>query len=81
MELTEQLRSTEDKGRAEREALLDHLHGLKTESAAAKLENQSLKVKPAESVSSLDSGDSVGECYSDFVLITMSARLIHFCLE
>ncbi|XP_035810565.2 outer dense fiber protein 2 isoform X4 [Amphiprion ocellaris] len=42
-ELTEQLQSTEDKGRAEREALLDHLHGLTTESTAAKLENQSLK--------------------------------------
>lgn len=43
-ELTEQLQSTEDKGRVEREALLDHLHGLTTESTAAKLENQSLKV-------------------------------------
>ncbi|XP_022073662.1 outer dense fiber protein 2 isoform X2 [Acanthochromis polyacanthus] len=42
-ELAEQLQSTEDKGRAEREALLDHLHGLTTESTAAKLENQSLK--------------------------------------
>ncbi|XP_042365171.1 outer dense fiber protein 2 [Plectropomus leopardus] len=42
-ELTEQLQSTGDKGRAEREALLDHLHGLTTESTAAKLENQSLK--------------------------------------
>ncbi|KAM4528655.1 outer dense fiber protein 2 isoform 2-T2 [Odontesthes bonariensis] len=42
-ELTEQLRSTEDKGRSERELLLDHLHGLTTESNAAKLENQSLK--------------------------------------
>lgn len=44
-ELTEQLHSTEDKGRVEREALLDRLHGLTTESTAAKLENQSLKVK------------------------------------
>uniref|UniRef100_A0A3B4ZR02 Outer dense fiber protein 2 n=1 Tax=Stegastes partitus TaxID=144197 RepID=A0A3B4ZR02_9TELE len=42
-ELTEQLQSTEDKGRAEREVLIDHLHGLTTESTAAKLENQSLK--------------------------------------
>ncbi|XP_078127042.1 outer dense fiber protein 2 isoform X1 [Sander vitreus] len=42
-ELTEQLQSTGNKGRAEREALLDHLHGLTTESTAAKLENQSLK--------------------------------------
>ena len=44
-ELTEQLHSSEDKGRAEREALLDHLHVLTTDSTAAKLENQSLKVK------------------------------------
>ncbi|XP_028456836.1 outer dense fiber protein 2 isoform X2 [Perca flavescens] len=42
-ELTEQLQSTGNRGRAEREALLDHLHGLTTESTAAKLENQSLK--------------------------------------
>ncbi|XP_059213980.1 outer dense fiber protein 2 [Centropristis striata] len=42
-ELTEQLQSVGDKGGAEREALLDHLHRLTTESAAAKLENQSLK--------------------------------------
>ncbi|TMS08010.1 outer dense fiber protein 2 isoform X1 [Larimichthys crocea] len=42
-ELTEQLQSSEDKGRVEREALLDHLHGLTTECTAAKLENQSLK--------------------------------------
>ncbi|XP_040915573.1 outer dense fiber protein 2 isoform X2 [Toxotes jaculatrix] len=42
-ELTEQLQSTEEKGRLEREALLDRLHGLTTESTAAKLENQSLK--------------------------------------
>ncbi|KAM4635773.1 outer dense fiber protein 2 [Polymixia lowei] len=43
-ELSEQLQSTEDKGRAEREALLDHLHGLTTDSTTAKLDNQSLKV-------------------------------------
>ncbi|XP_038589839.1 outer dense fiber protein 2 [Micropterus salmoides] len=42
-ELTEQLQNTEDKGRTERQALLDHLHGLTTEITAAKLENQSLK--------------------------------------
>ncbi|XP_074473974.1 outer dense fiber protein 2 isoform X2 [Sebastes fasciatus] len=42
-ELTEQLQSTGDKGRAERETLLDHMHGLTTESTAAKLEKQSLK--------------------------------------
>ncbi|XP_070706338.1 outer dense fiber protein 2 [Pempheris klunzingeri] len=42
-ELTEQLQNSEDKGRGERETLLDHLHGLSTESTAAKLENQSLK--------------------------------------
>ncbi|XP_035523524.1 outer dense fiber protein 2 [Morone saxatilis] len=42
-ELTEQLQTSEEKGRVEREALLDHLHGLSTESTAAKLENQSLK--------------------------------------
>ncbi|KAM7369429.1 hypothetical protein PAMP_013698 [Pampus punctatissimus] len=43
VELTEQLQGTEDKGRAEREALLDHLHGLTAQNTAAKLENQSLK--------------------------------------
>ncbi|XP_071377274.1 outer dense fiber protein 2-like [Centroberyx affinis] len=42
-ELSEQLHSTEDKGRAEREALLEHLHGLTTDSTAAKLDNQTLK--------------------------------------
>ncbi|KAM3874197.1 outer dense fiber protein 2 [Diretmus argenteus] len=42
-ELTEQLQSTEDKGRAERDALLDHLHGLTTDTTAAKLDNQALK--------------------------------------
>ncbi|KAM8744482.1 outer dense fiber protein 2 [Acanthopagrus schlegelii] len=42
-ELTEQLNTSEDKGRVEKEALLDHLHGLTAESTAAKLENQSLK--------------------------------------
>uniref|UniRef100_A0A671Y1E4 Outer dense fiber protein 2 n=1 Tax=Sparus aurata TaxID=8175 RepID=A0A671Y1E4_SPAAU len=42
-ELTEQLSTSEDKGRVEKEALLDHLHGLTAESTAAKLENQSLK--------------------------------------
>uniref|UniRef100_A0A665VUC8 Outer dense fiber protein 2 n=1 Tax=Echeneis naucrates TaxID=173247 RepID=A0A665VUC8_ECHNA len=42
-ELTEQLQNTEQKGRLEREALLDHLHGLTTDSTAAKLENQTLK--------------------------------------
>ncbi|XP_053195324.1 outer dense fiber protein 2 [Scomber japonicus] len=42
-ELTEQLQGTEEKGRTERESLLDHLHGLTTQSTAVKLENQSLK--------------------------------------
>ncbi|KAA8584665.1 hypothetical protein FQN60_008450 [Etheostoma spectabile] len=42
-ELTEQLQSSGNKGQAEREALLDHLHRLTTESTAVKLENQSLK--------------------------------------
>lgn len=50
-ELTEQLQNTEDKGRQEREALLDHLHGLTAESTAARLENQTLKVKPVVTVS------------------------------
>ena len=53
-ELTEQLNTSEDKGRVEKEALLDHLHGLTAESTAAKLENQSLKVKqPTDSCTSL----------------------------
>ncbi|XP_030579934.1 outer dense fiber protein 2 isoform X2 [Archocentrus centrarchus] len=42
-ELTEQLHSAKDKSRAEREALLDRLHEVTSESTAAKLENQSLK--------------------------------------
>ncbi|KAF6721696.1 Outer dense fiber protein 2 [Oryzias melastigma] len=42
-ELTEQLQSTEDKSRAEREALLDRMHQMTTESTAVKLENQALK--------------------------------------
>lgn len=46
-ELTEQLHSSEDKGRADREALLDRVHELTAESTAAKVENQSLKVKHA----------------------------------
>lgn len=44
-ELTGQLHTTKDKGRAEKEALLDRLHEITAESTAAKLENQSLKVK------------------------------------
>lgn len=43
-DLSEQLRSTEDKGRAEREALLERLHDLTTDGTAAKLDNHSLKV-------------------------------------
>uniref|UniRef100_A0A8C2WY59 Outer dense fiber protein 2 n=1 Tax=Cyclopterus lumpus TaxID=8103 RepID=A0A8C2WY59_CYCLU len=42
--LTEQLQTTVDEGWAEREALLHDLHGLTTESSAAQLEKQSLKV-------------------------------------
>ncbi|XP_031434128.1 outer dense fiber protein 2-like [Clupea harengus] len=42
-DLTEQLQRVEDKSRAEREGLLDRLHGLTTESTAARLENQTLK--------------------------------------
>ncbi|XP_034047580.1 outer dense fiber protein 2 isoform X2 [Thalassophryne amazonica] len=44
-ELTEQLQHVQNKVRTKREALLDELHGLTTERAAATLENQSLKVK------------------------------------
>ncbi|XP_005449493.1 outer dense fiber protein 2 isoform X4 [Oreochromis niloticus] len=42
-ELTGQLHTTKDKGRAEKEVLLDRLHEITAESTAAKLENQSLK--------------------------------------
>ncbi|XP_034565746.1 outer dense fiber protein 2 [Notolabrus celidotus] len=42
-ELTEQLQSSEEKSRAERETLMDHLHALTAESTAAKVENQTLK--------------------------------------
>ncbi|XP_067340332.1 outer dense fiber protein 2 isoform X5 [Channa argus] len=48
-ELTEQLQGMEDKGRMERNSLLDQLHGLSTETTAAKLENQSLKVETQDS--------------------------------
>ncbi|XP_034457405.1 outer dense fiber protein 2 [Hippoglossus hippoglossus] len=47
MELTEQLQRSEEKGRVEREALLDRLHGLNTESTAARLEKQTLKATAA----------------------------------
>ncbi|XP_019962925.2 outer dense fiber protein 2 isoform X1 [Paralichthys olivaceus] len=43
VEVTEQLQRSEEKGRAEREALLDRLHGLNTESTTIRLENQTLK--------------------------------------
>uniref|UniRef100_A0A3Q2CL95 Outer dense fiber protein 2 n=1 Tax=Cyprinodon variegatus TaxID=28743 RepID=A0A3Q2CL95_CYPVA len=42
-ELSEQLQSVQERGRSEREALLDRLHGVTAENAAAKLENQNLK--------------------------------------
>ncbi|KAL0965143.1 hypothetical protein UPYG_G00277360, partial [Umbra pygmaea] len=42
-DMMEQLHGAEDKGRAEREGLLDRLHSLTTDSTHAKLENQSLK--------------------------------------
>ncbi|XP_062269460.1 outer dense fiber protein 2 [Platichthys flesus] len=47
MELTEQLQRSEEKGRVEREALLDRLHGLNTESTTARLEKQTLKATVA----------------------------------
>ncbi|KAM3599692.1 uncharacterized protein V6R79_009938 [Siganus canaliculatus] len=47
VELTDQVQSSEDKGRAEREAALHRLHAVTSESAAAKLENQSLKATAA----------------------------------
>lgn len=49
-ELTEQLHTTKDKGRAEKEALLDRLREITAESTAVKLENQSLKVKQPKSL-------------------------------
>ncbi|CAL8276612.1 unnamed protein product [Merluccius merluccius] len=42
-ELSEQMQTTAEKGRVEREALLGHLHGLTSDGTTAKLENQSLK--------------------------------------
>ncbi|XP_029940683.1 outer dense fiber protein 2 isoform X2 [Salarias fasciatus] len=57
-ELTEQLRCAEDKSRADREALLDHLQGLTTESAAARLENQTLKAAAAAAEEKLASSQS-----------------------
>uniref|UniRef100_A0A4W5RLF2 Outer dense fiber protein 2 n=1 Tax=Hucho hucho TaxID=62062 RepID=A0A4W5RLF2_9TELE len=44
-DLTQQLHGREDKGRAEREGLLDRLHSLTTEGTHAKLQNQSLKAR------------------------------------
>lgn len=49
-ELTEQLHTTKDKGRAEKDALLDRLREITADSTAAKLENQSLKVKQPKSL-------------------------------
>ncbi|XP_039620251.1 outer dense fiber protein 2-like isoform X2 [Polypterus senegalus] len=42
-DLTDQLHNLEDKGRAEREGLLDRLHRLTSESTSCKLENERLK--------------------------------------
>ncbi|XP_041753529.1 outer dense fiber protein 2 isoform X4 [Coregonus clupeaformis] len=44
-DLTQQLHGREDKGRAEREGLLDRLHSLTTEGTHAKLQNQGLKAR------------------------------------
>ncbi|KAG9335363.1 hypothetical protein JZ751_005285 [Albula glossodonta] len=44
-DLTEQLRSVEEKARSEREGLLDRLHALTSDCTALRLENQSLKVQ------------------------------------
>nr|XP_046223982.1 outer dense fiber protein 2-like [Oncorhynchus gorbuscha] len=44
-DLTQQLHGREDKGRAEREGLLDRLHSLTTEGTHASLQNQSLKAR------------------------------------
>nr|XP_029503820.1 outer dense fiber protein 2-like isoform X1 [Oncorhynchus nerka] len=44
-DLTQQLHGREDKGRAEREGLLDRLHSLTTEGTHARLQNQSLKAR------------------------------------
>lgn len=43
VELSGQLKSAENKGRMDRDALVHHLHGLNSENTAVKLENQSLK--------------------------------------
>ncbi|KAF7653753.1 hypothetical protein LDENG_00078840 [Lucifuga dentata] len=42
-ELTQQLQSAERKGQLERESLLERLHGMSTDSTAAKMENQTLE--------------------------------------
>ncbi|XP_071207311.1 outer dense fiber protein 2-like isoform X1 [Salvelinus alpinus] len=44
-DLTQQLHGREDKGRAEREGLLDRLHSLTTEGTHSRLQNQSLKAR------------------------------------
>ncbi|XP_055731239.1 outer dense fiber protein 2-like isoform X2 [Salvelinus fontinalis] len=44
-DLTQQLHGREDKGRAEREGLLDRLHSLTTEGTHCRLQNQSLKAR------------------------------------
>ncbi|XP_029566041.1 outer dense fiber protein 2 [Salmo trutta] len=44
-DLTQQLHGREDKGRVEREGLLDRLHSLTTEGTHARLQNQSLKAR------------------------------------
>lgn len=66
-DLTEQLRSTEDKGRADRESLVHHLHGLTSESTAAKLENQSLKA----TVSALEEKLSLSQSELQQVKVTI----------
>jgi hypothetical protein len=67
-DLTQQLHGREDKGRAEREGLLDRLHSLTTEGTHASLQNQSLKVNDDNGLTLEISGP-------------VSRRQIHFSLE
>ena len=73
-ELSEQLQTTEDKGRVEREALLGHLHGLTSDGTAAKLENQSLKVPRASGNKAAPHTDPLTHCRHTESLVLTDAE-------
>ncbi|XP_060928890.1 outer dense fiber protein 2 [Limanda limanda] len=68
LDLTEQLQRSEEKGRVEREALLDRLHGLNTESTSARLEKQTLKA------TALGMEEKLASCQSELQQVKASIK-------